>query len=149
MRRLLNFLFLAATFTTATCWAIEVAEVCGHSFFPDLRRHAAELDRMSQQHDEFMPRLARVLDEVALGRRSLSSACERMWRDAVETNPAFLVHVDCLHEGANLQVKLARFLLLQFEIAPNQHGASPSERERYERLAREYRQIEMQAPSAQ
>ena len=141
MRRLLTFLFLAATVAAAGCWAMEVAEACGHSLFPDLRRHAAELERMMRQHDEFMPRLMRVLNEVALGRRSMSSACDCIRHDAVETDPAFLVHVDCMQPGVNLRVKLARFVLGHFEIPANHDKTSPSERERYERLEREYRQI--------
>jgi hypothetical protein len=132
---------LAATVAAAGCWAMEVAEACGHSLFPDLRRHAAKLERMVRQHDEFMPRLRRVLNEVALGRRSISSACDCIHHEAVETDPAFLVHVDCMQRGANLQVKLARFVLGHFEIAVNHDKTSPSERERYERLEREYRQI--------
>jgi hypothetical protein len=141
MRPLLTLLLLAATLAAAGCWAIEVAEACGHSLFPDLRRHAAELERMARQHDEFMPRLMGVLDEVALGRRSMSSACDCIRHDAFETDPVFLVRVDCMQQGANLQVKLARYVLYQFEIATNHDKSSPWERERYERLEREYRQI--------
>ncbi len=141
MHRLLSFVLLTSTLVVFVCWSMELAEVCGASCFPNLRRHAAQLDHLLKQRDAFLPRLTAVLDEVALGRLSMSSACARVRREAMETHPAFLEQVDVLIVGTDLETKLARYVLHQFEIGLTRESASPYAKERYERLARECGQI--------
>src|SRR5438093_11576460 len=124
MHRSLTCVLLTGTLIVFVCWSMELAEACGASFFRDLRLHTAKLDQLLQQHDAFLPRLTAVLDEIALGRLSLASACARVQRDALETNPAFLAQVNVLTEGPDLESKLARHVLRQFEIGFTRDNAT-------------------------
>ena len=137
MRLMLTLSLSAASLILLIGGSVELADASGFCLFPDLRQRDEVLTRLRGQRDDFEPRLAAIIDEVAAGRSCLRHAAEAIERCAAAHHPTFLEHLDVIEKGDGIHAKIASNLLRNFK-RPSENGASAIDAQRLEQLTREF-----------
>lgn len=111
MRPLTRVCLFLLTATVAACWLFEAAESCGVCLFPDLRAQADAVALFRQQRNDFVPRVADIVERLGGGRLNLREAVQVFCRDAAEHHPKYLKFLNAVNEFDSLEIKAAHQLL--------------------------------------
>ena len=141
MRRSIAFCLWIYLIVLLGCCVPDMAEKCGFCVFADLRAGGEAVERGWQQRDDFVPRLDKVRDEVALGRMSLREASCLLERIAEEHYPAFLDHIEVAEYPGTIRTKLAHNLLRHVKADVTEREGAAHADQRFAELAREYAAI--------